>query len=336
LFVAHIVIETVDPSDESALREWWATAHAAHVDRAYDLRLSWEFTRASLSRPNAERKSVLLAAFDGEGRMVGSAKLQLSLQDNTHMAYADVDVPAGNRRGGVGSGLLTEIEARARVAGRTHLLGEAFAPPGDRCPGLEFGVAHGYAVASVEQLKVIDLVEGAPRLDALEASVDSRLADYRIVTWGDETPEEYVDSYCHLLSGFLAELPLDDLALEDSVWTPARLRDHEERARDIGRLSVIAAAVAPDGRLAGVSDLRLSTDDQGKAFIGITMVAREHRGHSLGLAMKLATHRELRSSYPRCRIVATSNAGVNEHMNAVNERMGYRVVEDLLDLQKVL
>jgi GNAT superfamily N-acetyltransferase len=196
LFVAHILIATVDPSDESALREWWATANAAHVDRPYDLRLSWAFTRASLSRPNAERKSVLLAAFDGEGRMVGSARLQLSLRDNTHMAYADVDVPAGDRRRGIGSGLLTEIEARARAAGRTHLLGEAFAPPG-------------------------------------------------------------------------------------------------------GRLSVIAAAVAPDGTLAGVSDLRLSMDDPGKAFIGITMVAKEHRGHSLGLAMKLATASSRTS--PTCR-----------------------------------
>jgi predicted GNAT family N-acyltransferase len=98
----------------------------------------------------------------------------------------------------------------------------------------------------------------------------------------------------------------------------------------------VAAAISTNGTVAGVSDVRPSTPDLEKAFIGITIVGREHRGHSLGLAMKLATHRELRTTYPQCRIVATSNAGINDHMNAVNERMGYQVIEDLFDLQKVL
>jgi hypothetical protein len=37
---------------------------------------------------------------------------------------------------------------------------------------------------------------------------------------------------------------------------------------------------------------------------------------------------------PECRIVATGNADVNAHMNAVNERMGYRLVEQMLEFQK--
>ena len=32
----------------------------------------------------------------------------------------------------------------------------------------------------------------------------------------------------------------------------------------------------------------------------------------------------------------TTNADVNVHMNAVNEQMGYRLVEDLLEVQKAL
>jgi hypothetical protein len=34
--------------------------------------------------------------------------------------------------------------------------------------------------------------------------------------------------------------------------------------------------------------------------------------------------------------VATGNADVNAHMNAVNERLGYRQVEDMLEVQKVI
>ena len=61
-----------------------------------------------------------------------------------------------------------------------------------------------------------------------------------------------------------------------------------------------------------------------------------HRGHRLGLAMKLATHRRLVELFPACGYVETGNAGVNAAMNAVNERLGYRVVERCLDVQKRL
>ena len=298
--MADISIETVDPFDEPLLHEWWSIGHAVHQERPYDLGLSWDFTRSSLRRPNPEQDTTLLAAFDADGsrRMVGAATLHLPLNDNTHTAFVGVDVPAEHRRRGVGSRLLTEVEERVGKAGRSHVLAEAFCPPGGSSAG--------------------------------------RLTGYRIVTWGAETPEEYVESYCRLLSVFIREIPTEGLALEDSEWTPARVRAHEERGREIGRVSVVAGAVAPDGTLAGVHDLRPSTPDLDKAFIGLTLVAPEHRGHSLGLAMKLASHRELRAAYPQCRVVATSNAGVNEHMNAINEGMGYRVVEDIVGLQKAL
>jgi hypothetical protein len=66
------------------------------------------------------------------------------------------------------------------------------------------------------------------------------------------------------------------------------------------------------------------------------MVLPEHRGHRLGLAIKLATHRALLRAFPDCEVVRTGNADVNEHMNAVNELMGYRLVEDIVELQKRL
>jgi GNAT superfamily N-acetyltransferase len=335
LLVADIVIETVDPFDEVLLHQWWSTARTARAERPYDLGLSWEYTQASFTRANPEREFALLAAFEGE-RMVGTAALHLPLQDNTHLGYADLDVPGEHRRRGIGSSLLAELEDRVRRAGRTHLLGSATAPPGQSSAGMAFGAARGYRPGNREQQKVIDLHDCGPALDALEAEVRGRLGGYTIVTWGEETPEEHVEGYCRLLSGFVAELPAHDLALEDSEWAPERVRANEERARDIGRVIVVAGAVAPDGTLAGVSDVRPSTPDLEKAFVGITIVGRQHRGHALGLAMKLATHRELRTTYPQCRIAATNNAGSNVHMNAVNDRMGYRVVEDLLDLQKVL
>jgi hypothetical protein len=62
----------------------------------------------------------------------------------------------------------------------------------------------------------------------------------------------------------------------------------------------------------------------------------EARGHRLGLAMKLASHRALRAEFDECELVVTTNADVNDHMNAINEAMGYRLVEQMLEYQKRL
>ena len=52
--------------------------------------------------------------------------------------------------------------------------------------------------------------------------------------------------------------------------------------------------------------------------------------------MKLGTHRLVAELFPDCAHVETGNAGVNAAMNAVNEQLGYRVVERCLDVQKRL
>ena len=52
--------------------------------------------------------------------------------------------------------------------------------------------------------------------------------------------------------------------------------------------------------------------------------------------MKVATHDLALTAYPGLVSLDTSNAEVNTHMNAVNEALGYRTIETLLELQKRL
>ena len=84
----------------------------------------------------------------------------------------------------------------------------------------------------------------------------------------------------------------------------------------------------------GYTDVNVSRAKTTQGSVGITFVLPGHRGHSLGLAVKLANHRSLMAALPECEFVRTSNADVNAHMNAVNEAMGYRQVEDILEVQK--
>jgi hypothetical protein len=139
-----------------------------------------------------------------------------------------------------------------------------------------------------------------------------------------------------MLSLFLGMVPMGELELEDEEWTVDRLRAGERRAHEIGQTKFLAAAVAPDARLVGCTDVRVNQADPRNGFVAMTMVMPEARGHRLGLGLKLASHRALRVEFPDCARVITGNADVNEHMNAINDALGYRVVEQLLEYQKHL
>jgi hypothetical protein len=58
-----------------------------------------------------------------------------------------------------------------------------------------------------------------------------------------------------------------------------------------------------------------------------TIVDPMHRGHRLGLMLKLVNERQLIANQPSARAVITWNAAVNAHMLAINERMGFRPLD---------
>jgi GNAT superfamily N-acetyltransferase len=331
--MSDIEVRQIDVHDEKVLRLWWETGKAAAADRLFDSYQPWELSREALAREHPDWKRELFAAYDGE-QMVGIAVIGVPTKDNLHMLEAEVNVPVDLRRRGIGTQLLAEAEARAMALGRTTIISSTFAPPGEHGPGELFAVAHGYDVANREGFKVLQLSELASHLPELDERVSARIDDYRIVEWTDHAPDELVDDLAASLSLFLSMTPLGDMDLENLDFTPERWRDNEKHAAEIGYRELCAAALTPEGALIGFSDIDIPVADTTKASVGITMVLPEHRGHALGLAMKLATHRALMATYPECANVRTGNADVNEHMNAVNELMGYRRVEDILELQK--
>jgi GNAT superfamily N-acetyltransferase len=331
-----IDVRQVDKCDETQVRDWWQASHdGAVAGRPYDTYTPWELARQAAATDNPDWDLVFVAAYDG-GRVVGAGVTNMPLSDNTDHAYLEVYVPEPERRRGVGTAVLAAVEEVATSGGRNVLVAEAIAPVGGTSPGEPFAARHSYALANREGFKVLDLPQYAGSWGALDEHVAARIGDYRVVEWTNRVPDELVDGVCGALNRFIGMIPTGDLEMGDLNYTPERIRRREERAARLGTTGLAGAALSADGSLAGYHDVFVDAARTSQANIGITMVLPEHRGHSLGLAMKLATHRSLRARFPDCQIVLTGNADVNEHMNAVNEQLGYRLVEQILEYQKVL
>ncbi|WP_165355033.1 GNAT family N-acetyltransferase [Nocardioides oleivorans] len=326
-------IEQINPRNLAALRAWWEVGQAATAYRPGTPWPAWETSRVALPADNPERGVTLIGAIDGR-EMVGAAILIRPLEENLHTATAIVYVRPDRTREGIGRRLAEELEVVAAGDGRTTLQSEAYLPPdGSGGASEAFASAMSYAVASRESIKELALEDYATRRPDLDVPVPE---GYRVVTFDTVCPEEHLESYGRLLGMLLSEVPLGDLDLEDSAWTPERVRAAESRLTGIGRHMHTALAIAPDGSVAGVSDVRIDESDPVHGQVGITIVDPAHRGRRLGLVLKLATHDLAVATYPSLVSVDTSNAEVNTWMNAVNEALGYRTIETLLELQKRL
>ena len=326
-------IRDVDQGDEAQLHQWYDVWRASQPHRRADLIPSWEAAGRALSHDPPGFELQLFGAFDGDSP-VGACLVNLPLEDNPTVVYADVMAHPDHRRRGVGTAVLAELERRARDAGRGRVLTEVYLAPGRESGDAAFAEASGYAEANREGVKAVDLAASEHLWADLEGQLAEKLGGYRVVTWRDRCPDDLVDSFGTALSRVMSLIPQGDLDLADRDWTVERVRAAEERRVQIGLATFESVALAPDDTVVGLTGVRVSTHDPRVAHIGVTMVLPEHRGHRLGLATKLASHRALREAVPGCRLVTTSNAEVNAHMNAINQAMGYQLVETLVEYHK--
>jgi GNAT superfamily N-acetyltransferase len=327
-------IRVIDPHDEVLLRRHWEIGKAAEaVSRPYDFYGSWESTCLSLTQQRDDLERVLLGAFVDEV-MWGAALVEHPLHDNLHSAKATYYVHPERQRQHVGRALAVASYDVARRRSRRLMVTEAFAPVDDISPGLLFAEAMGFSQALVDGMKVVELPATEHLWDALAERAAARHPDYRIVTWQDQVPEQYVAGYCTLNEMFVDEAPMGELDVERERWDAERVHHCETRNQKTGRHLVAAGAVSQDGTLVGVTEIVVSSYAPSHGFQSGTLVAPGHRGHALGLAMKVANHRRLRARFPRCLILMTGNADVNAAMNAVNEALGYREVERCIEMQR--
>jgi GNAT superfamily N-acetyltransferase len=325
----HPVIAEVDPFDpanEPLLHAMYDASAAARADRPFEVWAPWPTAYKTWTTPRDDMDEVMWSA-SLEGEVTGMASLALGHLDNQHVAEASFFVRPEARRRGIGTALLEAIAARSRAAGRTVLLTAPYSPVDHPGPGEAFLTARGFDLGIAEMQQVCDLDESEPGWPAPPET------GYRLEAWQDRIPEPLVEGYCRMGEAFISQAPMGDLDLEDEVWTPERVAARDERFLATGRRQFGVLAYAADGTCVGTTELFVNDAASWRALQGGTLVIPGHRGHRIGLALKLVNLRAVRERFPECRYVFTAVAGVNAPMNAVNESLGFRDVERTLEMQ---
>lgn len=320
-------------------------AFHAFTDRVNDVRFGpGIFQRSAeerlvMCRSTPQEKVETLLALAGE-RLVGAVRWYLPLQENTDVCEIGVSVDPGlpaARKAALFAELFDLGERYALDAGRTALrsgskvaasgpimaaTGSGGADPAD--PEVAEIVARGYALEQVYRVSIADVRE-LPDLDERLAAARAAAPGYALVAWDGPTPAPHRVGMRRMKEGMSRDAPGSGTLFEPEVWDDQRLTDFEAHVVDGGRSSrTVAAFDRTSGEMAGFTSIFVGSGDL--AVQHDTFVAAEHRGHGLGMTMKLANLVELRTHHPGHPRVSTWNAEENRPMLAVNEATGFRPV----------
>lgn len=338
-----VTLDPTAPDFEDRLVQW----HAVYDETVRYGRAStanpWSLAtfRASLRSTRPDLRRYALLALDREGESpepVGAALFDVPLLDNLTTAVVFCLVPPGRRRRGIGTAVL---EAQTRLAvdlGRTVLQADAIEGPGEGgedLGGLAFARARGFDVELVGLQSRLDVPVDPALLDRLAAAAAPHHEAYRILTFEGPVPDDIVASYAALEALVDVEAPSGGLDLEPNNADVATWRAKEAELAAQGRRNLSTAAVTADGEVVAMSDL-LGRDGEARIHQEGTIVRRDHRGHRLGIAVKVANLRRVGEVWPDARQIVTWNAEDNLHMLDVNDDLGFTVVERTAELQKRL
>ena len=265
------------------------------------------------------------AAYDAD-RMVGASVAWFFLLDNTQKVWAEVWVDPAERRRGVGTALLGNLERRAREDDRTQLVGDASIPFAERDDGptMRFAVKNGFRVANTEIQRTLALPMPAGLLQEIRAESAPWHEDYTIESYVGTLPEPLRPSYCALYNLLPAEAPSGEFAWEPDSLTPEIYLDRSALLERAGRRRFTTVAVR-DGRVVAFTEL-VDTAGETRAGQWYTIVDAAHRGHRLGAAVKATNLAALVAARPDVLRVDTTNAETNANMVAINDRLGFAPV----------
>ncbi len=325
-----MLITRLDPADEETLRGCHQAYTAAHdVDDPHGPPESYPTFVIWLTTDWGDSPGEAWAARDEPGgEVTGFYRINLPDKANLDAAWVFPAVHPARRRQGLGSELLRHAAARADAEGRTLLRGVTYdgtagthsspRPPGPGATALRL-------VSIRRVLRLRQLPDGL--VAGQRARAEAAAAGYTLLSWAGATPPEYCAGLAGVLNAF-ADAPADE-GYERQAWDADRVRDEFDIITQwdaLRRYSVVAVH-AQSGEMAGLTQVYVTPGSPAWATQGITAVARNHRGHRIGLLVKTAMLDWLAAAEPRRRThITTDNADSNQWMIAINDLLGFEIL----------
>lgn len=281
-----------------------------------------------------------LFAVQVDGRIVARGLYEYLAEGDAGACWVDARVLPEFRRRGIGTAIMDHVEGLARADGRTHAIVYIVSPdgPGPRIepptgsgslpadnPEVRFLNRRGYRLEQVVRGSRLQLPVADDELRWQLARARERTgADYAMRSWIGVTPERYRDDMAVLLTRMSTDAPQGALEEPEDVWTAERVAEHEERTNADGTVLLsVAAESLHDGHLVGFTQLSVPPTASVPVEQRDTLVLREHRGHALGMLLKLENLAQLVRTHPGHPSITTWNADENRHMLNVNEALGF-------------
>lgn len=280
-------------------------------------------------------------AYSGH-ELVGAVSVDLPSQENRSTGWVHPWVRPAHRRRGIGTQLLATGSRIARADGRDTLIARAAAPLPGRTDwddsGRAFAAAAGFDQAHSMTQRGLELSSvDTAAADRAYADCLARADGYEPVSWTGAAPQAHAAEMARLESRMSSDVPTGTLTVEAMAIDVDRLRRGERHNRLAGRTILTTALRHRDsGTLAAYTQVAVNTTPGDEASVAITLVDPAHRGRRLGMFAKLEMQRRVLRELPEVRRLATRNADVNTHINAINETMGYLPVGRLLEFQRAI
>jgi GNAT superfamily N-acetyltransferase len=253
----------------------------------------------------------------------GVLALSFPSRDNLHLGWADITVDPVQRRRGAGSAILEEVIRRTRNVGRTTIwLGTAEDDLGAKAFLESFGFR--YASHDARRRQVLSEVD-TDAVARLYAVAEAAAHDYVLERGTLPTPADVLEELVDVTAA-INDAPMGDLTFTEELFDLKRLQDIEAAAA--GRQDEVYRIWARhrgSGAVGGHTLVATNRLQPGLGRQGDTAVSRHHRGHRLGLLLKIAMMRWLAEVEPQLEVIETWNQADNDYMIRVNEAIGYRL-----------
>lgn len=309
--------------DEACAQDIYGASQKSTVDERRALLASSKYKKSE--------RFVAVVSEGGSEQVVGIGTCGMPLFENKETAFIGVAVHPEYRRQGIGAALADRVKEAADAQGRYKLDVWADAPADadaddPTLPAHRLARRLGMEKKNLAAQKIVNLPLPEEKFIQFEAQIAEKIGDYRLETWIDEIPEDQLENYGILRRQLDLDEPTGDHQNEAPEYPAERVREIYERCWAMGFRTLITVAFSPEGEIAGQSEITYKTN-QGTTlgFQENTLVMPAHRGHALGLAMKVANHRKLEEIAPHIKVVMTGNSALNTQMNAINDQFGFKV-----------